>query len=320
MPKKSIFETYYIREEFVDRKVSTEEAGVDVIIPLINTNELWKSNLYSFYREIPINRLLIGDGGCTDNSIEIVKKFPRVEVVDCSKYVSLGYCVKKLMELVETEWFVYLHADVYLPERWYDEMVKHQGRYDWFECYRKVTPLLELWSEEQHKAERAYSGSQMGRIAAFRDVLPEIDDDYLQRNEDIIFMELIQEKGFNYARVNNTFHYHQVMNREGEMEPKYKHFSIGKEKDEEWGIRMGTMYVKGIIKYLGPKPYLVAEVNWSIGRLLTNKALDWASFKHWVRDTNPIWLRHISKKQYLALKATKKAKGLLKLLRTRLRL
>ena len=82
MKNESIFERYYKEEIFVDRKIEKKESGIDVIIPLINTNELFERNLYSFYREIPINNLLIGNGGCTDSSIEIAKKFPRVKVFD----------------------------------------------------------------------------------------------------------------------------------------------------------------------------------------------------------------------------------------------
>ena len=153
MIDQSIFSKYYSKKNFVDRTELKKEEPIDVIIPLINTNELFEKNLYSFYREIPINRLLIGDGGCTDNSIEIVKKFPRIIIIEQSKYKSLGYCVKELIEQVETEWFVYLHADVYLPENWYDEMKKHQKDYDWFECYRKMTTLVEFWLENKHKQE-----------------------------------------------------------------------------------------------------------------------------------------------------------------------
>ena len=116
MDDKSIFERFYSEESFADRFIEKEEEGVDVIIPLLNTSELWKNNLYSFYREIPINRLLIGDGGCTDDSIAIVKEFPRVEILDQRNYYSQGYCERELIEHVETEWFIYLHADVYLPE------------------------------------------------------------------------------------------------------------------------------------------------------------------------------------------------------------
>ena len=168
MNDQSIFNKYYSKEKFNDRIKLQKEEPIDVIIPLINTNELFKKNLYSIYREIPINRLVIGNGGCTDNSIGIVRTFPRVIIIDQSKYKSQGYCIKELIENVKTEWFIYLHADVYLPENWYDKMKKHKKDYDWFECYRKMTVLVEFLSENQYKQERAFSGSQMGRTEAFR--------------------------------------------------------------------------------------------------------------------------------------------------------
>ena len=118
---KSFFEIFCEIEEFIDRKELSNENAIDVIIPLINTNTLFEKNLHSFYREIPINRLIIGNGGCTDNSIEIVKKFPRVKVIDQFKYRSQGFCIAELISHVNSEWFIYLHADVYLPEKWYEK-------------------------------------------------------------------------------------------------------------------------------------------------------------------------------------------------------
>src|SRR5437763_15614085 len=72
----SIFREYYNEHTFVDRFETDRSAAVDVIIPVIHTNELWKANLFSLYREIPIHKLFIGDGGCVDNSIDVVKTFP----------------------------------------------------------------------------------------------------------------------------------------------------------------------------------------------------------------------------------------------------
>jgi len=296
MSEKSIFKTYYSEEKFTDRFKKNGEEGVDVIIPLFNTNELWKKNLYSFYRQIPINRLLIGDGGCVDDSIKIAKQFPRVKIIDQSNYNSLGYCIKELIENVETEWFIYLHADVYLPGGWYDKMIKYQDKYDWYECNRKKTILVEYWSEGENKAKRPYSGSQMGRKEVFKNVLPKIDDDYLYRNEDIIFSELIEAEGFKYGRIPDTYHYHQVMNKRGEKEPKFKKVMIEKEKDKKWGKKTCDMQVRGIIKYLQPKPYLVKGVNNAIPTLNDLGELDWSEFKKWVKRTNPIWLKYIRKK------------------------
>lgn len=312
MNSVNIFKKYFAEDEFVDRYESRRKEAVDVIIPLIDTNELWEKNLHSFYREIPINRLLIGDGGCTDNSIEIAGKYPRSVILDQSAYHSQGYCIKELMENVQTKWFIYLHADVYLPDGWYDEMKKHQDEYDWYECYRRMTILFEYSAESQNTAKRPFSGSQMGRTEAFKNILPKIDDDYLQRNEDIIFGGLIEAEGFKYGRVADTYHYHQLMNKRGEKEPKLKKIAIEKESDTAWEIKISEMQIKGIIKYLPPKKYLIKGVNGHIAILLRHKALDWSEFKEWVKRTNPAWLDKINKKTYYRQAATETIKKILK--------
>ncbi len=231
-------EKYFIKNlsqipRFIDRKNFEQEESIDVIIPLINSNLLFERNLLSFYRELPINRLIIGDGGCTDNSIEIVKKFPRFKIIDQSKHQSLGYCIAELISFVETEWFVYVHSDVYLPKNWYEKMKSYKEKYDWYECNRRIVILIEYNTPDLEKKSRAYSGSQMGRTVAFRNIIPKISDDYLYRNEDIIFHELILAEGFKYGRVFNTFHYHQIMNVGRENEPKIKKINIQKSKNKK---------------------------------------------------------------------------------------
>jgi len=281
------------KPKLVDRKNLEQEESIDVIIPLINSNLLFERNLLSFYRELPINRLIIGDGGCTDNSIEIVKKFPRVKIIDQSKHRSLGYCITELISFVETEWFVYLHSDVYLPEKWYEEMKNNQKKYDWYECNRRIVTLVEHDIPDLGKKSRAYSGSQMGRTVAFKNIISKIDDDFLYRNEDIIFHELMLAEGFKYGRVFNTFHYHQIMNVGRENEPRIKKISIQKSRDKNWEIRTYRMQAKGIIKYLQPKSYLIKIVNESLKILKKNNALNVKDFKRWVKKTNKTWSKYI---------------------------
>src|SRR5262249_26955950 len=158
--------------EFVDRYSRGADRAVDVIIPILHTNELWRANLLSTYREIPVNRLLLGDGGCVDDTIEIVQAFPRVHVFDHRSFKSLGFSIRRLIEEVETDWFVYLHSDVFLPDGWFDAMCEGQDKYDWFECGQNITVFVE-YMPPTLDAERAYSGSQMGRKSAFADVLPQ---------------------------------------------------------------------------------------------------------------------------------------------------
>src|SRR5678815_1931748 len=103
---ESIFQRYYRSETFEDRFARDPSGAIDVIIPVIHTNELWEKNLISIYRDVPVNRVLISDGGCKDNSLDIAKRFPRVTVLDHRHTKSLGYCLRLLIEAVATEWFI----------------------------------------------------------------------------------------------------------------------------------------------------------------------------------------------------------------------
>lgn len=293
----SIFRKFYSENEFIDRKISNKENGIDIIVPIINTNELFKVNLISWYRTIPINKLIIGFGGGTDNSLAIIKNFPRIVIVRQDKeysehlYGSQGKCIADLISLVETDWFIYLHSDVYIPDGWYDTMKKYQNRYDWFESNRDNVILVKYKSHIEN-ALRAYSGAQMGRKEAFKNICPIIEDGYLQNNEDIIFQELILKEGYEYGRVLETKYYHQIMNK-GEKEPNYKNVIIEKETSSEWKRKIYTVQMKGIIKYCKPKKHLIRAVNISLDILNKQGELNVDEFLNWVNKNNKIWLKYI---------------------------
>ena len=296
MKEDSIFRLYYKEDKFIDRKNSSVDEEIDVIIPIINTNELFEKNLNSIYREIPVNRLIIGDGGSTDDSLDILKKFPRVEIIDQTKNKTLGYCIAELISLVETDWFIYLHSDVYLPENWYDEMKKKKDRFDWYESDRRITTLIDYKPGNKY-IKRAYSGGQMGKKEAFKEITPKIKDDYLYRNEDIIFKELIKQEGFKYGRVLETYYYHQVMNKKGQNEPEFKKVDVKWVNDRQWEIDTYVKQVKGIIKYTRPKPYLIPEINIPLKILIGYDALNKDKFIKWVKKTNIIWLKYLDLKE-----------------------
>jgi len=293
---KDIFAEYAQQPSaLVDRyAIDPPERAVDVILPLINTNSMLRRNLYNFYERIPINRLLVGDGGITDDSLEILKDFPRVTVLNHRALVSQGGSIAELIKAVSTNTFVYLHADVFLPLGWLEEMEANLSQYDWFECPQRLTVMIEYWNEASRKRERAYSGAQMGRTDALQGIVERIEDDYLQRNEDIVLSELVQSIGLKYGKVDNTFHYHQVMNRRGEGEPKFESVLIRKQTDIEWEKKIFEMQYKGIVKYLKPnKKYLVDEVNSAIQRLLELGACSPKNIMEWVRKANPEWTSFI---------------------------
>lgn len=285
--RDSAFSPVFQNREFVDRLVNTGEKGIDVIVPIYNTNLLFEENLQSWYRTIPIHRLLVGDGGSQDDSREILDNYPRVEIINQSKYTggtgALGVCIAELISLVETDWFVYLHSDVFLTEGWYEEMVRYQGKYDFYESSRDILEIS-CYKHDIDTSARSYSGSQMGRTAIFKDIHPIIEDGYMFRNEDLIFQDLVQKRGFRYGRVTSAKHIHE-------------NIRIGKETPHSRAALQKTYHIqaRGIIKYCLPdQPLLVGSVNGSLAILADNDLVDLKKFRAWVQSVNPDWLEYIN--------------------------
>jgi hypothetical protein len=287
---QSIFKEYFSEHRFADRFASAPQHAVDVIIPIIHTNELWRVNLLSLYREIPIARLLIGDGGCVDNSLDIVREFPRVEILDHRKFVSLGYSLRHLIEAVRTDWFIYVHSDVYLPPGWFDTMRGHQRNYDWFGCPQQVTVMVEYRHVDPA---RPYAGSQMGRKAAFEKGLSRIDDDYVYRQEDFVLADVVTKAGFKEGRIEDTFHYHQVTHRDSAWGRKVKRVDVAVELSRAEEVRSYITQAKGIVKYLDPDVTKAEWVRENAERLHVSGELPWPEFRQWVRETRPEWLAYL---------------------------
>lgn len=289
---ESIFQRYYKPEKLADRFARDPSGAIDVIIPVIHTNELWEANLHSIYRDVPVNRLLISDGGCKDDSIAIVSRFPRVTVLDHRAYKSLGYCLRKLIEDVQTEWFIYVHSDVFLPDGWFDAMRTHQRTYDWFGCPQRITVQVEYPNVDKMFDEvRPYAGSQMGRKTAFLDGIKKIDDDFVYRQEDYVMAACVPEA--KHGRIEDTFHYHQVMHKVSPWARKLSRVAVQVEWSREEEIRASTMQFKGIVKYLRPSRILTLEAEVHIAKLIDLGATTWPEVMEWIGATNPEWVPHI---------------------------
>ena len=64
-----------------DRKEKQPELeSIDVLMLTLDEETFIERCLHSIYREIPVRRLIVCDGGSKDNTIEVLKNFPRVEL------------------------------------------------------------------------------------------------------------------------------------------------------------------------------------------------------------------------------------------------
>ena len=285
-PQTSIFQRYYSDEPFVDRYLTNPDGAVDVIIPVIHSNELWEANLRSIYREIPVARLLIGDGGCVDDTIAVVKRFPRVEIQDHTAIRTIGYSERVLIESVKTDWFIHLHSDVFLPDGWFDIMRRYQPEYDYYGCLERATVMVE---HEANYGDRPWAGAQFGRTKAFEKGLKVVDDDYIYRQGDFLYRRMIEEGGFREGFVRDTFHYHQAMFRKSAWQRNVKSVKIDVEASPGEEVRTAETMARGVVKYFEP-PFMLDAVILHVNRLEELGETTWADFERWVSETNPSWI------------------------------
>ena len=93
---EKIWKEMIIDYEFIDLyETHQNDESYDIILPLKNSTPLFKENLFSWYRNININSILVGDAESGDDSIDIVKNFPRVKIFDHKEFLTSGYSIKK---------------------------------------------------------------------------------------------------------------------------------------------------------------------------------------------------------------------------------
>jgi glycosyltransferase involved in cell wall biosynthesis len=97
---------------------------VDVVLLTKNSLEpCLKECIKSIYANVPINRLIVVDGGSKDGTLEFLKSFPDIVVIDDSKG-SRASARQKGIEAVRTEWHLHVDSDVILCKGWFDEASK----------------------------------------------------------------------------------------------------------------------------------------------------------------------------------------------------
>jgi len=123
---------------FIDRYKKTLEDPIDVLMLTLDAVTFLERCLHSVYKEIPVRRLLVCDGGSKDGTIETLEKYPRAKVFIRPDIRTTGKAFEFLFSHVETEWFVLIDADIELSPGWYDNMRKYETQYDFFGCRRVI--------------------------------------------------------------------------------------------------------------------------------------------------------------------------------------
>lgn len=277
----------YSSEAFQDRFEEDPDGGITVIIPAAHVNLFWNANLLSIYREIPVAQLLVGDAGLDQDALATLRKFPRVSIFDHSGF-TLGFSLRELILSVETEWFSYLHSDVFLPPDWFSSIDKHRASADWIGCRMIQTTI---WVAENPYGERPYAGAQVGRTAAFVPEIEMIEDDYVWRQEDFVLAGIVESKGLKVLNADDAFHFHQLTHKTSEIWNPSLSFTVSSRLNDTESARVAETQLFGIVKYVSPAtgwPQHQA-VHYFLELILTH---DFPAFRllRRVRDLNPKWV------------------------------
>jgi hypothetical protein len=292
----NLIRNLYQNHNFVDKFTDSSD-GIDVIVPLLHSNDLWRENLKSFYREIPIRRLLVGDAGAIDDSIKILSEFPRVTIYNHKNIKTLGKSLALLIDEVSSNLFIYLHSDVYLPKGWFDEMVKHTKEYDWYGSSMQTVVAIDY--PTNYSESRPYIGAQMGKKEAFNGISNYLEDDYVYRSEEFVLDQYIRNRGFKSGGVESTFIFHQMLRRKtttidlGVEEIQLIRKETTNKNHDEYVVKTQAF---SIIKYCRPTDPIV--INAAVGAL-NNLSYSGYFKKNQVikfcNDNGPEWIPYVKK-------------------------
>jgi hypothetical protein len=258
----------------------------------LNTNFLFEKNLNSIYKNIPVNRLLVGDAGCIDETISCLSRFPRVEIFDHKNFLTSGVCIKDLISKVCTDRFFYLHSDVFIPSRESIAILESNSS-DWIEGYRHHLAIVLDNPIHYFTDERSYSGIQLGNTKLLQLATKNIEDGDLQRNEDIVIAELVKRNDGTFSKEINSVHYHQILDKDGLHEPKINSIVVVKEKNLDWETRNYYIQIRGIVKHLMPKKYLIKEIKYCLLFLKLHNKYSERKIDE-ILKLNSAWRQHVN--------------------------
>jgi len=90
---------------------------VDVVICTKNSAETLRPVLERVIRYVPVNRLIIVDGGSEDGTVDIAREFGAEVHYDGGR--GLGYARNMALGLVRTPIFAFIDGDAFIPKNWF---------------------------------------------------------------------------------------------------------------------------------------------------------------------------------------------------------
>jgi glycosyltransferase involved in cell wall biosynthesis len=278
----------------IDRRIREPNLEpIDILILTLDAETYLERCLDSVYREIPVNKVIVIDGGSKDKTIEILKKYPRMEIHIRPDIRTTGKGCEFLFNYAKTSWVAIIEDHTELVEGWYDEMLKYTDKYDFFGCKRIMH--YEFFRVDQTSLDmnkRPMGAPWLARLDSLKNY--HVDDDYMMRATDILLRQVVEKDGCKFGKVSTTYHYHHTTDNpmyESDPEKRGSRLVFEEPKMEildkvNWEKRQDD-FRKAVVKYLDPDFVYPRK---DIGLFETLLKLD----MKWIRETNMKWYRALS--------------------------
>ena len=219
---------------------------IDVAILTMNSGRMLRECINSVYKNIPVKNLIIIDGCSTDNTADIVKEFQEKygNVTFIQEKGTRGTARQKAIQIVKSDWFMFVDSDVLLSKNWFAEaqkLVKNNVGAIWgieiWSVLRESKKLLWLFERVTMKIFEKRGGTHDTLIR--RNTVEDIEIPYnLHTYEDGFIKDWIEKKGYKVL---------------GVYEPYCIHFR----PDEVWTTRKHIEFVVSDLKYAVHRPKLI---------------------------------------------------------------
>jgi glycosyltransferase involved in cell wall biosynthesis len=219
--------------------------SIDVAILTMNSGRMLRECINSVYQNVPVNNLIIVDGYSTDTTAEIVKEFQEKygNVTFVQEKGTRGSARQTAIQLVKSDWFMFVDSDVLLSKNWFAEaekLVKDDVGAIWgIEIWSvlKGSKLLKLFERVTMKIFEKRGGTHDTLIR--RTTVEDIKIPYqLHTYEDGYIKDWIEKKEYKVLAV---------------YEPYCVHFR----PDEVWTTRKHIELMVSDLKYAVHRPILI---------------------------------------------------------------
>jgi glycosyltransferase involved in cell wall biosynthesis len=105
--------------------VFRDKMKIDVVLLTKNSLEpCLEKCVASIHKNVPVNRLIVVDGGSTDGTLELLKKDPTALIIDDSSGTRAS--ARQIgIKAVKTDWHIMVDSDVILSNDWFNKAWEH---------------------------------------------------------------------------------------------------------------------------------------------------------------------------------------------------